>query len=132
VDRADPIVILIACPLPYAVTPRGMGRMAAMITLPCSRVHDRALLWDTLSDQVSAGAPVRVITAPEALFTRVARAHTDDGGTIIRLGAVPLALMGAPSGRGAGSAMRRAFLPPRFDPVHLPQRRCRSSPQSAQ
>jgi hypothetical protein len=131
VDLADPIVIIIAGPLPHAVTHRGMGRMAAVITLPFIRVQDRALLWDTLSDQGSAGAPVRVITDPEALFTRVARDHTDDGGTIMRMVAVPLALIGAPSGRVVGIAMERAFFPPRSATVHPPQRPCRSSPQSA-
>jgi hypothetical protein len=47
------------CPLPSPVTHRGMGRMAAVITLPCIRVQDRAMPWDILGDQVSACAPVR-------------------------------------------------------------------------
>jgi hypothetical protein len=124
-------MIIIACPLPNAVTHRGMGWMAAVIALPFIRVQDRALLRDTLGDQVSACAPVRVITDPEALLTCVARDHTDDGRTIIGIGAMPLALIRAPTGRIRGVAMGSAFFPPRSDTVHPPQRRCRSSPRSA-
>ena len=36
-----------------------MDRMAAVITLPCIRVQDRAMPWDILGDQVSACVPVR-------------------------------------------------------------------------
>jgi hypothetical protein len=48
VDLADSLVIIIIGPLPSAVTHRGMGRMAAMITLPCIRVQDRALLGKSI------------------------------------------------------------------------------------
>jgi hypothetical protein len=130
VDLANTIMVIIAGPLPNAVTHRGMGRMAAVITLPFIRVPDRALLRDTLSDQVSACAPVRAVTYPEALLTRVARDYTDDGRTIVRIGAVPLALIGASAGRIRGVAMGGAFFPPRSDTVRPPQRRCRSSRRS--
>jgi hypothetical protein len=130
VDLADAIMIIIAGPLPHAVTYRDMGGIAAVITLPFIRVQDRALLRDTVSDQVSACAPVRVITYPEALLTRVTRDDADDGRTIIRISPVPLALIRAPAGRIRGVAMGGTFFPPHSDTVHPPQRRCRSSPRS--
>jgi hypothetical protein len=71
VDLAESIVIITG-PLPSVVTHRGMGRMAAVITLPCIRVQDRALARAIPGDQVSAGAPVRVITHPKALLARLA------------------------------------------------------------
>jgi len=58
VDLANSIMLIITCPLPSPVTAHGMGRMAAVITLPCIRVQDRAMPWDILGDQVSACAPV--------------------------------------------------------------------------
>jgi hypothetical protein len=66
VDLANSIMIIITCPLPSPVTPRGMGRMAAVITLPCIRVQDRAMPWDILGDHVSACVPVREPLCGEA------------------------------------------------------------------
>jgi len=113
VDLADAIVIIITCPLPSAVTHRGMGRMAAVITLPCIRVQDCALPWDILGDQVSACASVRVITHPKTLLARLARDHTGNGGTIFGIRAVPFALIGAPAwrirGRDGGCFFSPAF-----------------------
>jgi hypothetical protein len=68
VDLANSTMIIITCPLPSPVTPRGMGRMAAVITLPCIRVQDRAMPWDSLGDQVSACAPVHEPLCGKALM----------------------------------------------------------------
>jgi hypothetical protein len=131
VDLADSIVIIITCPLPSAMTHRGMGRMAAVITLPCIRVQDRVLPRDIPGDQVSACAPVRVITYPEALLARLARDHANNGGAIIGIRAVPLALIRAPAWWICGVAMGCALFPLRSGRVPPPQRRCRSSRRSA-
>ena len=131
VDLADAIMIIITCPLPSAMTHRGMSRMAAVITLPFIRVEERALPRDILRDQGGTGAPVRVITHPKTLLARLARDHPDHGGTLIGIGAVPLALIGTPAWRIRGVAMGCAFFPQRSDTIRRPQRRCRASPQSA-
>jgi hypothetical protein len=68
VDLANSTMLIITCPLPSPVTPRGMGRMAAVITLPCIRVQDRAMPWDSLGDQVSACAPVHEPLCGKALI----------------------------------------------------------------
>ena len=49
------------------------------------------------------------------------------GGPIVLVGAVPLALIGASTGRIGGIAMGRTFVPPRSDTAHPPQRPYRSS-----
>jgi len=49
-----------------------LGRMAAAITLPFIRVQDRVMPRDMLGDQVSACAPVRVITPPNTRLARLA------------------------------------------------------------
>ena len=41
VDLANTIVIIVTCPLPGAVTHRGMGRMAATIALPFVGIEQR-------------------------------------------------------------------------------------------
>src|SRR5688500_3245976 len=127
VDLADAITIIITRPLSSAVTDRGMGRMAAVITLPFIRVQDRALPRDILGDQASACAPVRMITHPKTLLARLARDHTDNGRTINGIRAVPFALIGASPGWIVGVAMGCAFFPPRSDTVRPPQRQCQSS-----
>ena len=130
-DLASAILIIVPCPLAHAMADRGMGWMAAPITLPFIRVQVSRCLRDILGDQVATGALCRVIADPEALLARLARDHTDDRRPIIGIGAVPFTLIRAAAWRIRGVAMGRAFFPPRSDTVRRPQRRCRSSPRSA-
>jgi hypothetical protein len=44
-----------------------------------------------------AGPRVRIVAHPKALLARLARDHTDEGGTIVGIRAVPIALIGAVS-----------------------------------
>jgi hypothetical protein len=111
---------------------RGMGRMAAVITLPCISVEDGALSWDILSDEVSTRATVYVVAHPEALLAPLADQNTDDRGTIIGIGAVPPAFIHAPAWRIRRVTMRHALFPPHSDTVRPPQRRSRSSRSSVQ
>ena len=131
-DLAEPIPISIPCPLMHAVTDRRVGWMAAPIALPLIGIKPRAAHGDVVGNPGVARTPIRVIADPEALFTRLPRHHTEDRGTIVGVGAVPFPLIGPPPRRVGGIGMGRAFFPPRSDTTHLPQRRCRSSPRSAQ
>ena len=130
VDLASAIAIIIPRPLVHAVADRGMGRMAAPIALPFVGIELRAASRHVLRDQGTARARVRMVADPEALLARVPRDDTDDGRTIVGVGAVPFALIGAPAGRIRGVAMGRAFFPPRSGTVRRPQRPCRSSHRS--
>jgi hypothetical protein len=50
VDLANAIVIIITCPLPYAVTHRSMGRIVVMVTLPFIHAQACALPRTTLGE----------------------------------------------------------------------------------
>ncbi len=130
VDLASAIPISIPRPFMHTVVDSGMGRMAATIALPCIGIEPRAASRNVFGDEVVAGPRVRVVAHPKARLARLARDHTDDGGTIVGIGAVPLALISASAWRIAGVAMGRTCFPPRSDIVHRPQRPCRSSPRS--
>jgi hypothetical protein len=132
VDFAAAIPVLIPCPLVHAMADGGMRRMAATIALPFIGVQDRAVPWHILGNQAVAGTFVRVIADPETLLPRLSCDDADKGGTVVRIGAMSLALIGASTGWIGGIAMGCAFFPPRSDTVRRPQRRCRASPRSAQ
>ena len=90
------------------------------------------LLEGTLSaKKVWQVGRVRMVADPPALRARVARDDADEGGTIVGIGAVPFALMGALAWRVSGIAMGRAFFPLRSGTARLPRRRCRTSRRSA-
>jgi hypothetical protein len=127
VDFAAAIPIIIPCPLVHAVADGGMRRMAATITLPFVGIEQGAAWGHVVGNESVAGLPIRMVTDPQALLARVARDDADNGGTIVRIGAVSLALIGASTGWIGGIAMGRTFFPPRSDTIHRPQRRCRAS-----
>jgi hypothetical protein len=126
-DLAVPIPLIIPCPCMHPMTDGGMRRMTAMIALPCVSMQPRAVSRHVGGDELVAGPRVRMVAHPQALLSRVARHHTDDGGAIVGIGAVPLALMGASAWRVGGIAMRRACFPRRSDTAHPPRRLCRTS-----
>jgi hypothetical protein len=130
VDLTSAITIVIPGPFTGTVAHGGMGGVAPMIALPLVRIEPRTVGQNVLGYQLVAGMRVRVLTHPEALLTCLPRDHADNGGTIVRVGAVPPALIGASAGGISGIAMGRAFFPPRSDRVHPPQRRFRSSHRS--
>jgi hypothetical protein len=107
-----------------------MARMTPPVTLPLIGVEQRAARRDILRDQGGTGMGVGMVADPPALLSRLARDHTDDGGTIIGIGAMPLAFIGAPPGRIGGISMRGAFFPPRCGTVRRLRRRCPPSPLS--
>ncbi len=123
VHFASAVAIVITGPFADTVAHRGMGRMAAVIALPFIGVQDRALQRDILGDQGSTRTPVRMVADPKTLLPRLARDQTDDGGTIIGVGPVPLPPIGATAGRGGRVSMRRAFFPPHSGTAHQLQRR---------
>jgi hypothetical protein len=91
---------------------RGMGRMAAMIALPGGGSARCAAGRHVFGDEVVAGPRGRMGADPTTRLARLARDHTDHGGTIGGRGAMPLALIGALAGRIEGVAMGRAWFPP--------------------
>ena len=124
------IVIIIPRPLVNAVANRRMARMTPAVALPFISIEPRAAHRDVLRDQRRAGARIGMVADPPALLSRLARDQTDDGGPIIGVGPVPLALIGAAPGRIGGVSMRGAFFPPRFGTAHQLQRRYPPSPLS--
>jgi hypothetical protein len=128
VNLASAIPIVIPCPFVGAVA---HGGMAAVIALPCIHVQDRAAGRNVLRHRVVAGPFGPVVEAPEAPLACVPRPQTDNGGTIVGVGAVPFPLIGAPVGRISGLRMERAPFPPRCCIARPPEKRCRSSHQSA-
>ena len=131
VALAHAIVSISTGPLPWAVTHRGRGRMAATRALPCVGIEPRAARGHVVGDEGVAGLPVRGVADPPALRTRVTRDAAADGGTSMGRGAVPLARIGASTGWSGGLAMRRAVFPRHAGRAHPPQRRCQSSRRSA-
>ena len=126
-DLALAITIVIPRPFAHPVGSRGMARMAAAITLPFVGIEQRAALGHVFRDEVVAGLPVRMVTDPPALLACLARDDADDRGTIVRIGAVPFALIGALAWRIKRVAMRRTFFPLRSGTARRTQRRCPSS-----
>ena len=94
-DLAATIPIVIPCPFAHPVGHRGMARMAPTITLPFIGIEPRATGGHVGSNKNVAGLPVRMVADPPALLARVARDDADDGGPIVDIGAVALALIGA-------------------------------------
>jgi hypothetical protein len=127
VNLTPAIAIVIPRPLAQPVGNCGMTRMAPMITLPFIRIKQRAPRRHIVGDQVVTGVPVGMVADPPALLARVARNDTDDGGTIVRVGAMSFALIGAPPGWISRVRVRRAFFPPRCGTARRPRRPCPSS-----
>ena len=129
-DLALTIPMVIPRPFAPPVGNRGMVRMATPITRPFIRIEQRATGGHVVGDQVRAGLSVRMVTDPPALLSRVPRDNTDDRRPIVRIGAVPLTLIGAPPGRIRRVTVRRAFFPPRSGTTRQPRRPCPSSGRS--
>jgi hypothetical protein len=129
-DLALTISMVIPRPFAHPVGNRGMARMAPPITLPFISTEQRAPRRHIVSNQVMAGLPVCMVADPPALLSRVARDDTDDGGTIIRIGAMSFALVGASPGWIRRVRVRRAFFPPRCGTARRLRRPCPSSRQS--
>jgi hypothetical protein len=127
---SDPISIHISRPLVHAVANGGMGRMAATIALPLVGIEPRTAGGDIGGNQVVASPRIRVITHPEAVLTRLPGHDTDDGQTIVGVGPMPFALIGAPAGRVSRITMRSAFFPPRSGTARPPRRPRQPSPPS--
>jgi hypothetical protein len=94
-DLTAAIPIVIPGPFTGPVPHGGMGGVAAMVALPLVRREPRAVGRQVLGHQRVAGAPVRMITPPEARLARLPRDHADQGRTIVGIGAVSCALMAA-------------------------------------
>src|SRR5262245_26310609 len=105
------IAIIIPCPLMDAMADRRMGWMTPPVTLPLISIEPRAPCRNVLRDQRCTGARVGMVAHPPALLPRLTRDDTDDRRSIIRIGAMPLTLIGTPPGRIRGVRVRRAFFP---------------------
>jgi hypothetical protein len=132
VDLAAAVPVIIPGPFADAVADRGMGWVTPPVALPLIRIQLCAASRKVFHHERMTSPSVRVVAHPKALLASLTRDDTDDGRTIIGIGAVPLALIRASAGRIRGVAMGGAFFPPRSDTIHPPQRQCRSSPRSAQ
>jgi hypothetical protein len=124
------VAIIIPRPLVPAVADSRVAWMAPAIALRLIGIEQGAAYRNVLRDQRRTGVPVRMVADPPALLTRVARDDADDGGTIVGIGAVPFALIGATTGWIGGIAMRRAFFPPRFGTARRLRRHCPPSQPS--
>ena len=124
------IAIIIPRPLVSTVADSRVAWMAPAIALPLIGIEQGAAYRNVLRDQRRTGVPVRMVADPPALLTCVARDDADDGGTIVGLGAVPFALIGATTGWISGIAMRRAFFPPRCGTARRLRRPCPPSQPS--
>jgi hypothetical protein len=130
VDLPSAVPVIISGPFVDAVADRGMGRVTPPVALPLVGIQPCAASREVFHDELMTRPSVGAVTHPEPLLACLTRDETDNGRTIIGIGAVPLALIRAPAGRIRGVAMGGTFFPPRSDTVHLPQRRRRSSPRS--
>jgi hypothetical protein len=108
-DLALAITMIIPRPFAHPMGNRGMARLAAAITLPFVGIEPCAVQGHMVDKEIVAGLPVRVVADPQVLLAHLVRDDTDDGRTIVGIGAVPFALIGTPPGRISGVAMRRAF-----------------------
>jgi hypothetical protein len=130
-DLASAIIIVIPRPCVHTRADSGMARRAATRAPPFIGLQPWTAGGPMFSEKVVAGPRVRMGAHPPAWLARLARAHTDDGGTSVGRGAVSLALIRTPAGRIGGVARGRAGVPPRVGRVHPPQTPCRSSQRSA-
>jgi hypothetical protein len=126
VDRASAITLVIASPFTHSVADRRRGRMTATIALPGIGVAYRASNRDVCRDHIVTGVCGRVVADPETARARIPRDDTDDGGTIVGEGPVPVPLVGTSPGQILGVRMGRACFPPRAGTMRRPQRPCRS------
>ena len=106
----------------------GVGRMAAPIARPFIGRDPRATSRDLLRDQLRAGGPVRMATAPEAGLARVPRYYMRGRRSLAE--GPPSPFIGMPTGRIGGGRIRRACLPPRVGTGRRPRARCLSCPRS--
>jgi hypothetical protein len=128
---ASAIPVIIPRPGVDTMADRRMGGMTAPVALPCVGVQPRAASRHGFGDERTARLPVRVGAPPEALRTRVACHHADEGGPSMGRRAVACACRGASTWRVAGSGRGRALFPRRAGTARRPPRRCRSSRRSA-
>jgi hypothetical protein len=118
------ISLIIPRPLVHAVADRRVVGMAPALALPLIGVEPRAAHRDVLRGQRRAGARLGRLAAPHALLPRLAREQTDERGTLMGVGPVPVPFLGAPPGRSGGVSMGGACFPPRCGTAPRLQRRC--------
>jgi hypothetical protein len=123
----SPIAILIPRPLMSAMAHGHMGGMTTVITLPFIGIEDRVVHWYVLRNEAITGRPVRVVTDPPPRLPGLPRDNAENRGTVIRIGAMALPLIGPAAWGISGVGMPSAFFPPRSDRVRLPQSVRRSS-----
>jgi hypothetical protein len=123
---ASAIAIIIPRPFVSTMADGGMNWMTAAVALLFVGVQPCATSWNIIGDERAASPCVRVVAHPKALLARVPRNEADDGGPIVGIGAVALALIGASTRWVTGIAMGRAFFPPRSGRVRRLQTPCRS------
>jgi hypothetical protein len=92
------IAIIIPRPLVHAVADSRVAWMAPARALPLIGIAQGAAPRKVLRDQRRAGARMGMVADPSARLPRLARDQTNDGGTIMVVGPVPVPLMGAPPG----------------------------------
>ena len=111
VDFAAATAIITPFPLVHTGADGRMGRMAPPIALPLVGIEQCAAPGDVFRGQGCTGAGISTVAPPEAVFARLPRHHADDGGTVVGLGPVPLALIRTATGWIGRVAMRGAFSP---------------------
>src|SRR5262245_34495514 len=96
---ASAIAIIIPRPFVYTMADGGMSGMTASVALPCLGVQPRAASGNMVGDERAARPCVCMVAPPKAPLARVPRNDADDGGPIVGIGAVALALIGASTRR---------------------------------
>lgn len=116
-DFVDAIAVVIACPFVFAVADGRVRARQAAITAPFIGVASRLRLRRARDVAVQRGF-VSVFNHRKTDLTTRAPKRPDDRRTIICVGTVPFAFVGAAARRVFGIAMRVAFFPPHFERLH--------------
>lgn len=113
-DFPDAVAVVITRPFVLTVTNRGVGTRQILVTAPFIRVASRRRLRRR-RDVFLQGRLIRMPNDGEPYLPTFSSKGTDDGRTIIFIGSVPFALIGATTRRIVGVEMRLAFFPPRSE-----------------
>src|SRR5918997_220478 len=96
-----PIPIVVARPFTSTVANGSVRRMTSRIAVPLIGVQYRAPDRNVLIDQFVAGALIRMITDPKAMFPALTRDQMNDRWTIISIRAATALLIGSSPGGGS-------------------------------
>jgi hypothetical protein len=109
VDLASAVPVVISGSCVDAVANRGLGGVTPAVALPCISIQLCAAGREVVHNALIACPSVGVVAHPKPLFARRTRDDPDDGGPIMGIGVVPLALIRAPAWQIRRIAMGGCF-----------------------